>query len=59
MGGRLYDDMLRNQVNADILTFDALRMGLCKEGKTKKAAYLVKELGTKSINLFYPYLYPY
>ena len=55
MGGRLYDDMLRNQVNADILTFDALRMGLCKEGKTKKAAYLVKELGTKSINLFYPY----
>jgi pentatricopeptide repeat protein len=43
MGSKLYE-MLRNQVKADILTYNALIFGLCKEGKTKKAAYLVKEL---------------
>ncbi|XP_020421504.1 pentatricopeptide repeat-containing protein At5g39710-like [Prunus persica] len=33
--------------NADFLTYNALILGLCKEGKTKKAAYLVKELDRK------------
>ncbi|GMY18300.1 Pentatricopeptide repeat-containing protein [Fagus crenata] len=44
MGSRIFDEMLRNRVKADILTYNALILGLCKEGKTKKAAYLVKEL---------------
>jgi hypothetical protein len=30
----------RNKVKADILTYNGLILGLCKEGKTKKAAIL-------------------
>ncbi|KAI9177813.1 hypothetical protein LWI28_019626 [Acer negundo] len=44
MGGRLYEEMVRNGIKAGILTYDALILGLCKVGKTKKAAYLVKDL---------------
>jgi pentatricopeptide repeat protein len=40
--------MLRNQVKADILTDNALIFGLSEEGKTKKVAYLVKELDNAS-----------
>ncbi|KAM2587868.1 hypothetical protein EV1_045377 [Malus domestica] len=47
MGNRLFEEMSKDRVNADILTYNALILGLCKEGKTKKVAYLVKELDTK------------
>ncbi|KAK4487476.1 hypothetical protein RD792_005888 [Penstemon davidsonii] len=44
MGTRLFEEMSVNGVKADILTYNALIMGFCKEGKMKKAAYMVKEL---------------
>ncbi|CAH1436085.1 unnamed protein product [Lactuca virosa] len=41
--------MIRTGVKPDILTYNALLLGLCNEGKTKKAAYLVKELDKKKL----------
>ncbi|KAJ0113149.1 hypothetical protein Patl1_01842 [Pistacia atlantica] len=49
MGSRLYEEMLRNGVKVDILTYNALILGLCKEGKTKKAANLVKVLDKENL----------
>ncbi|KAF9669626.1 hypothetical protein SADUNF_Sadunf14G0126900 [Salix dunnii] len=43
------NEMLRNGVKTDILTYNALILGLCKEGKTKKAAFLVKELDKENL----------
>ena len=37
------------ELKTDILTYNALILGLCKERKTKKAAYLVKELDSKKL----------
>nr|XP_027126437.1 pentatricopeptide repeat-containing protein At4g26680, mitochondrial-like [Coffea arabica] len=42
--GLLFEEMSVNGIKADIITYNALILGLCKEGKTRKAAYLVKEL---------------
>ena len=36
MGVRVYEEMMRNGLKADILTYNALILGLCKDGKTKK-----------------------
>ncbi|XP_055822361.1 pentatricopeptide repeat-containing protein At4g26680, mitochondrial-like [Solanum dulcamara] len=47
MGSRIFEEMANNGLKADILTYNALILGLCKEGKTKKAA-LVKELDDKA-----------
>ncbi|CAN1858139.1 Pentatricopeptide repeat-containing protein At4g26680, mitochondrial [Linum perenne] len=44
MNDMFYQTMLSAGIKPDILTYNALILGLCREGKTKKAAYLVKEL---------------
>ncbi|KAL0337687.1 UNVERIFIED_CONTAM: Pentatricopeptide repeat-containing protein, mitochondrial [Sesamum calycinum] len=49
MGIRLFDEMSVSGVKADILTYNGVIMGLCKEGKTKKAAYMVKELDREKL----------
>ncbi|MCI88728.1 pentatricopeptide repeat-containing protein mitochondrial-like, partial [Trifolium medium] len=49
MGIRLFEEMERNKVKADILTYNGLILGLCKEGKTKKAAYMVKDLDKENL----------
>ncbi|XP_038703652.1 pentatricopeptide repeat-containing protein At4g26680, mitochondrial-like [Tripterygium wilfordii] len=33
VGGSLYEEMARNEVKADVLTYNALILGLCKEGQ--------------------------
>ncbi|KVH92844.1 Pentatricopeptide repeat-containing protein [Cynara cardunculus var. scolymus] len=48
-GNEVFEEMLRNGIKADILTYNALLLGLCNEGKTRKAAYLVKELDKKKL----------
>jgi hypothetical protein len=47
----------RNKVKADILTYNGLILGLCKEGKTKKAAILDEmffEPVVRKAQLLYP-----
>jgi pentatricopeptide repeat protein len=39
----------RNKVKADILTYNGLILRFCKEGKNKKAAYMVKELDKENL----------
>ncbi|GJT10345.1 putative reverse transcriptase domain-containing protein [Tanacetum coccineum] len=46
-GNQIFEEMMRNGIKADILTYSALLSGLCNEGKTRKAAYLFKELDKK------------
>ncbi|CAN1246572.1 Pentatricopeptide repeat-containing protein At4g26680, mitochondrial [Linum grandiflorum] len=47
MNDVLYQEMMNAGIKPDILTYNALIAGLCRDGKTKKAAYLVKELVEK------------
>lgn len=49
MGVRVYEEMMRNGLKADILTYNALILGLCKDGKTKKAAGFVRELDKENL----------
>ncbi|KAI3709818.1 hypothetical protein L2E82_39585 [Cichorium intybus] len=35
-GNQIFEEMIRNGVKADILTYNALLLGLCNKGKTKK-----------------------
>ncbi|KAL5993651.1 hypothetical protein ACLOJK_040903 [Asimina triloba] len=39
----------RNGVSVDILAYSALILELCKEGKTKKASYLVEKLDKENL----------
>ncbi|XP_006843235.2 pentatricopeptide repeat-containing protein At4g26680, mitochondrial [Amborella trichopoda] len=47
MGCQLHMEMVKNGVPVDILTYNSLILGLCKDGKTRKASYIVKEIGDK------------
>ncbi|KAL0688564.1 hypothetical protein Bca4012_088241 [Brassica carinata] len=49
MSYRFYEDMVFKGIKRDILTYNALILGLCKQAKTKKAAHFVKELDKENL----------
>ncbi|KAG8037918.1 hypothetical protein GUJ93_ZPchr0006g46246 [Zizania palustris] len=46
---RVHEEMARNRVELDIVTYNTLILGLCNEGKMKKVEHLLRELETAKL----------